>query len=158
PIFSLLAFAVIGCTAVPTSGPTASQVIDQAKQQGQGRFDFVEIDPSVVMALAARAAPVPPETVFSSQGKPSARIGVGDLLSVSIWQSGAGGVATATGGTTVAGQPGGAGAANPSMNIPDQVVGTDGAISVPFAGRIQVAGRTPYDVQRVIEDRLANRV
>jgi polysaccharide export outer membrane protein len=158
PIFCLLAFAVIGCTAVPTSGPTASQVIDQAKQEGQGRFDFVEIDPAVVTALSARTAPVSPETVFGRQGKPSARIGIGDLLSVSIWQSGAGGVATSTGSTTVAGQPGGAGAVNPSMSIPDQVVGADGAISVPFAGRVQVAGRTPYDVQKVIEDHLANRV
>lgn len=158
PIFCLLAFAVIGCTAVPTSGPTASQVIDQAKHEGQGHFDFVEIDPAVVTALSARTPPDRPETVFSSQGKPRAKIGVGDLLSVSIWQSGAGGVGASTGGTGVAGPQGAAGAANQSMSIPDQVVGADGAISVPFAGRIQVAGRTPYDVQRVIEERLANRV
>jgi polysaccharide biosynthesis/export protein len=158
PLFCLLAFAMIGCTTVPTSGPTASQVIDQAKHEGQGRYDFVEIDPAVVMALATRTAPEHPSTVFGDQGKPRARIGIGDLLSVSIWQSGAGGVGAASAGTSAGGPPGAAGAANPSMNIPDQIVGTDGAISVPFAGRVQVAGRTPFDVQKVIEDRLANRV
>jgi polysaccharide export outer membrane protein len=158
PIFCLLALTVIGCTSVPTSGPTASQVIDQARDEGKGRFDFVEIDPAVVKALSGRTPPVRPDSVFSSQGKPSARIGVGDVLTVSIWQSGAGGVGASSGTTSGAGQAGGAGAANPSMGIPDQVVGIDGAISVPFAGRIQVAGRTPYDVQKVIEDRLANRV
>lgn len=35
--------------------------------------------------------------------------------------------------------------------IPDQQVGTDGAISIPYAGRIKVAGRAPAEVQQSIE-------
>lgn len=42
----------------------------------------------------------------------------------------------------------------PGTRIPDQQVGSDGAISVPFAGRIAVAGRTPAEVERAIEKRL----
>ena len=38
--------------------------------------------------------------------------------------------------------------------IPDQQVGVDEAISVPYAGRIAVAGRTPSEVQQIIEARL----
>jgi polysaccharide export outer membrane protein len=41
--------------------------------------------------------------------------------------------------------------------IPDQTVGQDGAITVPYAGRIKVAGLTPAEVQTKIEDRLASR-
>ncbi|HYZ40638.1 MAG TPA: polysaccharide biosynthesis/export family protein [Stellaceae bacterium] len=41
--------------------------------------------------------------------------------------------------------------------IPDQQVGTDGAISVPYAGRIAVAGRSPQDVQEAIQSRLATK-
>lgn len=39
--------------------------------------------------------------------------------------------------------------------IPEQQVGSDGAISVPYAGRVPAAGRSPEDVQKTIEARLA---
>jgi polysaccharide biosynthesis/export protein len=41
--------------------------------------------------------------------------------------------------------------------IPDQQVGADGAISVPYAGRVSVAGRLPEEVQQAIEARLAEK-
>jgi len=41
--------------------------------------------------------------------------------------------------------------------IPEQVVGRDGSISVPFAGRVPVAGRTTVEVQHEIERRLAEK-
>jgi polysaccharide biosynthesis/export protein len=37
-------------------------------------------------------------------------------------------------------------------------VAADGAISVPYAGRVRVAGRTPLQVQNTIEQRLAQQV
>lgn len=42
----------------------------------------------------------------------------------------------------------------PGTRIPDQQVGPDGAISIPYAGRIAVAGRTPAEVEHAIEKRL----
>jgi polysaccharide export outer membrane protein len=44
-----------------------------------------------------------------------------------------------------------------AAQIPEQQVGADGAISVPYAGRIPVAGRSPEEVQRMIEARLAEK-
>ena len=38
--------------------------------------------------------------------------------------------------------------------IPDQQVDSDGMISIPYAGRVAVAGRTASEVQRTIEQRL----
>ena len=45
----------------------------------------------------------------------------------------------------------------PGTRIPDQQVGPDGAISIPYGGRIEAAGRTPAEVQRTIEERLGPR-
>ena len=45
----------------------------------------------------------------------------------------------------------------PGTRIPDQQVGPDGAISIPYGGRIKAAGRTTAEVQRTIEERLGNR-
>ena len=42
----------------------------------------------------------------------------------------------------------------PGTVIPDQQVGADGGISIPYAGRIEAAGRTPPEVARLIEQRL----
>ena len=39
----------------------------------------------------------------------------------------------------------------PGTLLPDQQVGPDGAISIPYAGRVEVADRTPVEVQHTIE-------
>ncbi len=39
----------------------------------------------------------------------------------------------------------------PGTRIPDQPVGSDGAISIPYGGRVKVADRTPAEVERAIE-------
>ncbi|HTV88553.1 MAG TPA: polysaccharide biosynthesis/export family protein [Stellaceae bacterium] len=44
----------------------------------------------------------------------------------------------------------------PGTAIPDQQVGADGGISIPYAGRIGVAGKTPHEVAQIIEKRLAS--
>jgi polysaccharide export outer membrane protein len=45
----------------------------------------------------------------------------------------------------------------PGTRIPDQQVGPDGAISVPYAGRIKIAGHTPAEVERRIEEELRTK-
>src|ERR1700704_4782887 len=42
----------------------------------------------------------------------------------------------------------------PGTRIPDQQVGPDGAISIPYAGRIAAAGHTTAEVERTIENQL----
>ena len=41
--------------------------------------------------------------------------------------------------------------------IPEQVVARDGTITIPYAGRVPAAGRTPLEVQHAIETRLAKK-
>jgi polysaccharide export outer membrane protein len=94
--------------------------------------------------------------LFSSYGKPPVpTIGIGDTVSVSIWEAAAGGLfgAPAAGGTPGAVTAAGGG----STTIPAQVVGIDGGITVPFAGRVPVAGHTPLQVQNEIQQRLAQK-
>jgi polysaccharide export outer membrane protein len=45
----------------------------------------------------------------------------------------------------------------PGTRIPVQEVGSDGAITVPYGGRIEVAGRTPHEVEQAVERRLAGK-
>jgi polysaccharide export outer membrane protein len=73
-------------------------------------------------------------------------IGVGDYVQVVIWEAAAGGL---FGGFASPAQGGAAASAGSrSATIPEQVVGADGGITVPYAGRVQVSGRTARQVEQ----------
>jgi polysaccharide export outer membrane protein len=149
-VIGLLACLVAGCSALPTAGPTASDIKNQEVRDNQTRFDLVDIDDNVVTALAAE----PGESFrarFKKYGKPpQPKIGVGDSVVVSIWEAAGGGLFSASPTDHVS-------TGSRSVTIPEQMVGRDGSISVPFAGRVPIAGRLPLEVQHTIEQRLAEK-
>jgi hypothetical protein len=55
--------SLVGCSSIPTAGPTTSQILDQAAQEAQSRFDFIDVDYPVLATQTARPAasvlPVP---------------------------------------------------------------------------------------------------
>jgi polysaccharide biosynthesis/export protein len=142
--------ALGGCSTLPTAGPTTGQVVDQAVKDDQPRFDVVDVDGNVVSTLLAQPAESF-RTRFQRYGKPpDPKIGIGDSITVTIWEAAGGGLFGA--GITTGVSPG-----SRSVTIPDQVVARDGAITVPFADRIPVAGKSPLEVQHAIEQRLADK-
>src|SRR5438309_536401 len=146
----LVSVIVAGCSALPTAGPTASDVKGQEVKDNLTRFDLVDIDDNVVATLLA----LPAESFhvrFKKYGRPpQPKIGIGDSLVVSIWEAAGGGLFGASPTDHVS-------AGSRSVTIPEQFVGQDGGISVPFADRVPVAGHIPIEVQRTIEGRLAEK-
>jgi polysaccharide export outer membrane protein len=146
----VVGLAMAGCGTLPTAGPTASQLISQQQDAQQRPFELVDIDDSVVDSVLA-APRQSLHTRFPFHGFPAEpRIGVGDSLTVTIWEAAGGGLFASTATDQVT--PG-----SRSVVLPEQMVGRDGAISVPYAGRIAVAGRVPLDVQHAIEKRLSGK-
>ena len=137
--------ALSGCAGLPAVGPSASDVVSQSVSASVPQYELVAVTADVAAILNRR----PQDSFLSTFGdyRPSLepRIGVGDTLSITIWEAAAGGLFSAplmtdrfsTG--------------SKSATIPEQVVARDGAISVPYAGRIRVAGQTIYNVQRLVE-------
>jgi polysaccharide export outer membrane protein len=126
--------------------------MEQAAKEPR-HFDMVEINGRVISTLASQPRASLRDR-YDSYGKPPiSTIGIGDMVSVSIWEASGERlfVPRQTAPENPAGQTG-------SVTVPDQAVGADGAISVPFAGRIPVAGRTPLQVQTTIEQRLAEKL
>jgi polysaccharide export outer membrane protein len=144
-----LAFA--GCSGISGSGPSAGDVAAEAGAGATPRYELVDIDPYVVETLRHRG----PDSFLSHFGdyRPSVepRIGIGDTVVVTIWEAGAGGLFSAP---LVADR---FSTGSKSATIPDQVVGRDGAITVPYAGRIPVAGRTTRAVQTIVEHALQGK-
>ncbi|MCF4125350.1 polysaccharide biosynthesis/export family protein [Methylobacterium sp. SyP6R] len=144
-----------GCSSfLPAAGPTASAVVegaDVATDQGLlARYEIVDVDAAVVEALRGR----PLDSLLASFGdrRPSVQpvIGVGDGITVTIWEAGSGGLFSGP-------MIGGMSTGSKSSSIPEQIVARDGTISVPYAGRIKVAGKRAADVQAQIEQDLAGK-
>jgi polysaccharide biosynthesis/export protein len=150
-LFALVAgTALAGCSTLPTAGPTAGQVVDQAVKDDQARFDVVDVDDKVVATLLARRTESFRKRFQKYGNPPAPKIGIGDTVTVTIWEAAGGGLFGTSSTTGVS--PG-----SRSVTIPEQVVARDGAISVPFADRIPVAGKSALDVQQTIEHRLSEK-
>lgn len=138
-----------GCGVIPRSGPSADSIVEAGRQEAPP-FALIPIDDRTVTLLAKWHGP----TLYGQFGDYRApvdqSIGIGDSVVVTVWEAAAGGLFS----TPVADprQPG-----SHSAIIPEQVVARDGSITVPYAGRVHVAGRTPPEVERVIVERLAGK-
>ena len=129
-----------GCASLPSSGPTAAD-IDSAHRRTEG-FSLTPIDPAVLQRLAAGANP--DETRLSTLGEagPVDMLGPGDVLQISIYEVGAALFSGRSGGAIA---PGG-GFAPPSGSgetLPPVTIGRDGAITLPWTGRLMAVGKTP---------------
>jgi polysaccharide export outer membrane protein len=82
------------------------------------------------------------------------RVGVGDVLEVTIWEAapaalfGTANLDTRVGSSVQGSRP---------STLPELVVGPSGTITVPFAGQVPAAGRTLRDIERDIVARLSGR-
>jgi polysaccharide export outer membrane protein len=150
---SSLALATAGCSTLPSQGPSALEVVQQgtpADPDIAPRFLITDLNEYSVSVL--EHTPVP--SLFGRFGDhrppPSPVIGVGDSITVTVWEAAAGGLFSAPsfGGVTTGSH---------SSIIPDQVVARDGSITVPYAGRIRVVGLTPPQVETAIVERLSGK-
>src|SRR6185436_14803528 len=82
------------------------------------------------------------------RGPNQIRFGIGDVVSVTIFESAAGGLFIPLEAGT---RPGN------FITLPNQSVDNDGNISVPYAGTVRAQGRTAVEVQRAIVDALKDR-
>jgi hypothetical protein len=58
PVFlvfaSLIALSFSGCSWAPRAGPSADEVVEQGRPEGEILFDVVEVDQRVVSTLVAK--------------------------------------------------------------------------------------------------------
>ncbi|MEQ1941747.1 polysaccharide biosynthesis/export family protein [Mesorhizobium sp. VNQ89] len=147
-ILTLCVFIISGCTALPSGGPevTASSYAAVNPQAGAPHA-VVNVTPEIIHVVE-KSQPEAGLGGFRGPGASSIRIGVGDVVGVTIFEASPGGLFIPLESTNSAGN---------FVNLPDQKVDSAGNISVPYAGSVHAAGQEPAAVQRVIEQRLASR-
>lgn len=142
--------ALGGCSALPTSGPTSAALQEQASSTSAPNFGLAEIDAHITDIQARRVSDSLRARFGDYRGAPGLQIGPGDTVAVTLWEA-------PPGSLFGAGSVDRSGNSTRTVQIPEQIVGRDGGITVPFAGRIPVAGRTSDEVQNTITSRLAGK-
>lgn len=147
---ALLVALLSGCQTLPSAAPTASQIVKPAAPAGIAVIDVVEAPDPALLSSIARIEPAWP---LGDASPWSGEIGVGDTVTVTVFEVGYALFATGTDtGTRVDGAPAASGRTLPKMEV-----GDSGSIALPYVGSLTVAGRTAPAVAREIEAKLRGK-
>jgi len=151
---SALAVALLaGCSSIPTSGPSKSQIDQASSATNPAGIQVVDLTEDVARKLLAERHAGDFSKTLGNEAMQGQRLGSGDAVEVSIWEAppamlfGASPTDTRSGGVS-----------NARVTVlPEQIINSDGNINVPFAGTIPAAGRTPNETERYIAQRLQGK-
>lgn len=141
---------VSGCSTLPSAGPTAAQINAALEKHNTVGFTIVDIDATTAPALAF-APPPPGQLATLERAGRIDTIGAGDVLEVNIFEVG---VTLFGGASSSSGSPSQGGTFNPSARgttLGPVKVDANGNIQLPYIGRLAVAGKTPGEVEGMIE-------
>ena len=138
--------ALGGCGWMPVSGPAATDILSGQHDPTSLNYAVVKVTPKVIEVQSKN---LPRLIVFGENQLPrDITFGIGDILSVTIFEAASGGLFIPSEGGL---RPGN------FVTIPNQAVDIHGNISIPYAGSIRARGRTQVEVQDAIVVALKNR-
>ena len=146
-IGSAILCAGCGSQLLPDSGPNALAVKTGLTWNGPP-YGLVKLSPAVVNILEEYGPRALSGIFRDNRPPPEIKLGIGDIVSVSVFEAAAGGLyIPAEAGV----RPGN------FVALPNQTIDSHGNIFVPYAGQIPAAGKTPAQVDQEIVDRIKNR-
>ncbi|MGD0720283.1 MAG: polysaccharide biosynthesis/export family protein [Roseiarcus sp.] len=143
-----------GCSTLPDSGPAHRSIESGAGVSITGTtpvFDYalVDLNKSVLPFIVDPGPGSLYRTFGTGRGPvPEILVGVGDTVSVTLFEAQAGGLFIPN---DAGSRPGN------FVTLPNQTVDSKGYISVPYAGQIKALGRSTPAIQQDIVDRLKDR-
>jgi len=149
-------FGVIGATILtagcgsqllPDAGPNALAVKSEVTWNGPP-YGLVKLTPDVIKVLDEYGPPTLSAVFGDRRPPPAIKFGIGDVVSVSIFEAAAGGLFIPAEASV---RPGN------FVTLPNQPIDTHGYITVPYAGLIPAASKNPAEVEQEIVDRIKNR-
>lgn len=149
---ALLAVMLSGCTNVGGSGPSAGAIQREGRLSAAAEgIRVVPLDEAAAQRAASYARSRTFGDLFGGAAPSGTLVGTGDVLDIVIWE--------APPAVLFGAAAPGAGGGGPAQGagVPQQVVGEDGTVTIPFVGSLAVRGLTPQQVGLMIAQRLAGR-
>jgi polysaccharide biosynthesis/export protein len=151
----LLAGCASNSVWLSSAGPSLEQIGGVKSVGSAPRVDgiqLVEVNDAVARKLLAGRRPILFSESFEETAKLSYLVGTGDTLEMSVWEAppamlfGGSAAETRSGSSTAR-----------ITSFPEQMVNSDGAVNMPFAGQIPAAGRTPQQIEAEVVRRLQGK-
>ncbi len=147
--------ALSGCGTLGSAGPSTGAIKKSGGEIVAGNeIQVIELNDQSIQRTMAAHNNVSFAEIFGESQQASTVIGRGDVLEIAIWEAPP---AVLFGSTTIERRGSSNGSLAQTSTVPQQMVGDEGTVTVPFAGAITVAGMTTAQVQREIVRRLAGR-
>lgn len=151
-VLTTLSVVLSACAELPSSGPTAKQIISSSAPADEpSQYEVIDINVEVAEILRKSVRRASGSGFSELPLSPARGIGIGDSLSVTVFESSSRGLFSAKS------QSDGTSNGTPNVVFPPQTVDRTGTITVPYAGNISVVGLSPQQVQTKIESRLSKR-
>jgi len=144
---SALSLFLGGCASLPISGPTGHEIVKEQREPKTGlHYQLVEVDD--FSKLPGVPVPTPP-AVDDAPVAPTDLIGSGDVLNISLYETGVTLFAASGPGSALAAnaQVGGVDNGAHVTNLVSMRVDDQGFIRFPFVGKLQAAGLTTAHLQ-----------
>jgi polysaccharide export outer membrane protein len=151
-----LMLALSGCATMPdwlsASGPSREQVRETRDTGRIEGIQLIDVNDALARKLAQSKKLGQFIDVFPSDGTNNYLIGPGDIIEVSVWEA----PPAMLFGSVVL-DPKAGPTTTRVVTFPEQMVTPDGTITMPFAGRVPVKGRTTQEIEADIVKRLAGK-
>jgi polysaccharide biosynthesis/export protein len=143
-VFVLVALVSLSGCALPNSGPSRSEIMGSSDADAVNGIQLVQVNTTIVEKLTESNRHGRFDDLFPSRGSNNYLIGPGDIVEVTVWEAPPAMLFGGRDSTTI-----GATSTN-SVTLPEQMVDSDGTISVPFMGRVTLSGRTTKETEAAI--------
>ena len=145
----MCATALGACAKVPSSGPSREAVV-YASAEKVPPFLLTRLSDFTIQKLQHFPGPSLRGKFGDTRGAVEQRVGIGDTLLVTIFEAAGGGLFSQP--VTDPKQTG-----SHTAVLPAQIVQRDGSITVPYAGRVAVDGKTTHEIEHEIVQRLTGK-
>jgi polysaccharide biosynthesis/export protein len=142
-----------GCSLLPQGGPMTASIEAAPQDPSLHGIELVKVDYAIASQLRTELEQNEFPSYFRGPEHTDHYVAPGDVLEIFIWEAPPAVLFSSPSGIsdgTITGSTG-------MVTLPDQTVDNAGDITVPFAGTIDVAGRTLSQVEALITARLRGK-
>jgi polysaccharide export outer membrane protein len=140
----LVCAVLSGCSGfIPSSGPLSHEIGGSPRSTEKHDYVVIDVDQSVIRVVNGRSGHGLGRLHQTAHNAPKSKVGVGDILSVTIFEAGESGLFS--------------GKDQRHVTFPTLQVNHEGFISLPYAGMLKAAGHSPHELQKTIISRLEGR-